>query len=156
MKSFIAPLSVEDCKQRLIELNKVGWFGLTTKVKFVQFDASTWEYKIWKTQRSTLFSNHETTLVGMRGKLMTRDGISAHVTGQFYTGQFYKFLFCVYALCCVLILISNKPGSLFFVTWLLGLMGFGWLLVFYWRNKLEGIIERKLMGIEKGKKKKAR
>jgi hypothetical protein len=35
-------------------------------------------------------------------------------------------------------------------------MGFGWLLMSYWRNQLEGMIERKLMGIETRKKKKGK
>ena len=133
---------MEHCKIRLADLNRVGWLGLSIKVKFARKDDHSVDFVVWKAQSnwSSLSNSYDIKLAEVRGHLNVKDGFSTEVSGQFHIGRFYKVLVGIYALLCVLIAVSNEPGSVFYAIWLRGLMGFGWLLMSYWRNQLEGVI----------------
>jgi hypothetical protein len=116
MKPFIAPFSLEHCKRRLADLYQVGWFGISIKVKFVRVNGNAVDYVVWKAQSnwSSLSNSYDIKLVELRGRLIVKDGFSTQVSSNFYVGHFYKFLFGVYVLLCLLVVVSNEPGSIFY------------------------------------------
>ena len=151
MKSFVAPYAIDECKARLADLSSSSIFGfIKVKVKFMP----NYRYILWKTMRGNF--GQEITLAEVTGELKVRDDRTTVVSGISRMGRFYRILFILCGLMFIVALISfvtsQKVSYLFYAGLLVGFTGFGWLLTYYWRNQLEGMIEHTLL-IQAEKKK---
>ncbi len=131
----------------LADLQSDGFLGfMRVRIKFIPVSDGKYHYVLWKTMRGNF--GHDITLAKLNGELIGRDRTTI-ISGVSQMGRFYKTMFVFYGLVMIFALISfltsQKVSYLFFIVLLLGLTGFGWLLTYYWRNQLEGMVERALM-----------
>jgi len=159
MKTFLSPYSIDECKVRLANLISSGWFGfIKVKVKFIPISEGNYHYVLWKTMRGNF--GQEITLANVNGEIKIHGATTTLVSGISEMGRFYKVMFGLYGLIFIFALISfvttQKNSYLFFAALLVGFTGFGWLLTYYWRNQLEGMIERVLVTSPEKKKESAK
>jgi hypothetical protein len=152
IKPFNAQYSIDECKLRLAAIQSGDMFGFTkTKVKFTPSSERDYRYILWKTMRSNI--GQEMTLAEVTGHLTFSDGKRTVITGVSRTGRIYKVLPFFYVFGIVVGLVSylstQKFEALAFAGIGVAFIGFTWLLAFYWRNQLEGMVERALMQLPK-------
>jgi len=147
MKSFMSPYPIDMCKAKLADLQSDGFLGfIRVKIKFIPMSDGNCHYVLWKTMRGNF--GQDITLAEVNGELVRRDTVTV-ISGVSQMGRFYQTMFVLYGLVLIFGVISfvtsQKVSYLYFDVLLLGLTGFGWLLTFYWRNQLEGMVERALL-----------
>jgi hypothetical protein len=148
MKPFNAPYSIDECKARLAEIRSGDMFGITkTKVKFIPISEQDYRYVLWKTMRSKI--GPDITVAEVKGTLTFFEGKQTVITGVSRAGGFYKglYIFYVFAIGAgfASYLSNQEFESLAFAGIGVAFIGFTWLLRFYWRNQVEGLVERALM-----------